>query len=97
MEVTRNNEGFLVNKDEWTREIAVEIAKEEGINELNEQHWKVIKYLQDTYNSTGALPTIRAIKKSGVVSIKEFYALFPGAPLKMASKISGLTKPASCV
>jgi len=97
MVVTRDNDGFMTNKDEWTREIAVEIAAEEGLTELTETHWKVVEYLQEVYSKTGALPTIRAIKKSGVVTIKEFYALFPGAPLKLASKISGLTKPASCV
>jgi tRNA 2-thiouridine synthesizing protein E len=97
MKVSRDNDGFMLNKEEWTREIAVEIASEDGLSELTENHWKVIEYLQETYDKTGALPTIRAIKKSGVVSIKEFYDLFPGAPLKLASKISGLSKPSSCV
>jgi len=97
MTVNRDNEGFMINKDEWSKEIALEIASEEGLSELNDTHWKVIDYLRGVYEKTGSLPTIRAIKKSGVVTIKEFYALFPGAPLKLASKISGLTKPASCV
>ena len=97
MKVNRDNEGFMTNKDEWTKEIAIEIAKDEGLNELNESHWKVVEYLQSVYKKTGTLPSIRAIKKSGVVTVKEFYALFPGAPLKLASKISGLTKPSSCV
>jgi len=97
MTVNRDNEGFMINKDEWNKEIALEIASEEGLTELSDTHWKVIDYLREVYEKTGSLPTIRAIKKSGVVTIKEFYALFPGAPLKLASKISGLTKPASCV
>ncbi|MFZ4477791.1 MAG: TusE/DsrC/DsvC family sulfur relay protein [Saprospiraceae bacterium] len=32
-----------------------------------------------------------------MVDIKEFYALFPVAPLKTASKIAGIPKPASCI
>jgi len=34
IEVQVNEEGFLTNPSEWTKEIAVEIAKEEGIAEL---------------------------------------------------------------
>ncbi|MFK7844139.1 MAG: TusE/DsrC/DsvC family sulfur relay protein [Rhodothermales bacterium] len=31
------------------------------------------------------------------MTIKEFYGLFPGGPLKKASRIAGIPKPASCV
>jgi tRNA 2-thiouridine synthesizing protein E len=31
------------------------------------------------------------------VDIKEFYALFPNAPLKTATKIAGVPKPAGCI
>jgi tRNA 2-thiouridine synthesizing protein E len=41
--------------------------------------------------------TIRKIGKSGVVDIKEFYALFPVGPLKTATKIAGIPKPAGCI
>jgi len=39
-----NDEGFLVNPADWTREMAAELAKEEGIEELTEMHWKVIDF-----------------------------------------------------
>ena len=41
--------------------------------------------------------SVRGIKKSGVVDIKEFYTLFPGGPLKKATRISGVPKPKSCI
>ena len=41
--------------------------------------------------------SIRKIKNSGVVDIKEIYQLFPKGPLKVASKVAGLKKPASCL
>ena len=39
-----NEEGFMTNPAEWTKEMAPEIAKEEGIAELTAAHWKVIDY-----------------------------------------------------
>ena len=39
-----NDEGFMTNPVEWTKEIAVEIAREEGIATLTPAHWKVIDF-----------------------------------------------------
>ena len=40
----RNEEGFMVNPTDWTKEIAVEIAEGEGITELTDAHWKIIDF-----------------------------------------------------
>jgi dissimilatory sulfite reductase related protein len=93
--VTVTDEGYLTVPTQWTKEIAVEIAKEEGIT-LTDKHFAVIDYLRDRVLK-GEVLTIRSIGKSGVVDTKGFYELFPGAPLKEATKISGLAKPVSCV
>ena len=81
--------------NEWSKEVAQAIAEEESI-ELTEDHWPVLEYLQDQFKQDVAL-TIRKVGKSGVVDIKGFYALFPGGPLKKASRIAGIPKPASCI
>lgn len=90
-----NEEGYMVNSGEWSKEIAIEIAKEEGI-ELTDKHFELINYIRDRVAKGEGL-TIRAIGKSGVTDIKGFYQLFPGAPLKKATKIAGVAKPASCI
>ncbi|MEQ9403625.1 MAG: TusE/DsrC/DsvC family sulfur relay protein [Cyclobacteriaceae bacterium] len=90
-----NDQGYLENLDQWTREIAVEIAAEEGI-ELAEKHWEVLEYLQDQYKNEIPI-TIRKVGKSGIVDIKQFYQLFPDGPLKKASRIAGIPKPVSCI
>ncbi|MCF6334265.1 MAG: TusE/DsrC/DsvC family sulfur relay protein [Spirochaetales bacterium] len=92
-----NEEGYLTNPSEWNREIAKEIAKEEGIGELTDGHWKVIEFLQKDYEEKGTMPSLRRVTKAGGVPTKELYALYPGGPLKKSSKIAGLPKPASCV
>lgn len=90
-----NEEGYLTDFAQWNREIGIEIAKEEGI-ELTDEHWKVLTFLQESFNHSEPL-SIRGIGKRGPVSIKQFYELFPAGPLKKASKIAGIPKPSSCI
>ena len=88
-------DGYLSDLSQWNKEIAIELAKQEGI-ELTDKHWEVIDYIQEKYKNDEAL-SIRGIKKSGVINIKEFYDLFPGGPLKISTLIAGIPKPKSCI
>jgi TusE/DsrC/DsvC family sulfur relay protein len=90
-------EGFMTNQAQWTREVAAAIAREEGVAELTPAHWRVIEFMQKEFKETGQAPTIRKLNKTGVVSTKELYNLFPGGPAKKAAKIAGLKKPEGCV
>jgi len=92
-----DEEGFLTDSSQWTREIAAAIAKEEGVAELTPAHWKVIEYMQKEFRENGQVPSIRKLNKSGIISTKELYALFPGGPAKKAAKIAGMKKPEGCV
>jgi TusE/DsrC/DsvC family sulfur relay protein len=90
-------DGFMTDASQWTREIAAAIAKEEGIADLTPAHWKVLEFMQKEFKETGQAPSIRRLNKSGVISTKELYDLFPGGPAKKAAKIAGLKKPEGCV
>jgi TusE/DsrC/DsvC family sulfur relay protein len=90
-------EGFMTDFSLWTREVAAAIAKEEGIAELTPAHWKVIECIQRDFKESGQVPSIRKLNKSGVISTKELYELFPGGPAKKAARISGMKKPEGCV
>jgi tRNA 2-thiouridine synthesizing protein E len=96
-EVEVTEEGFLVNPDDWTKEMAQELAKAEGIEELTDLHWEVIRFMRADFKERGQIPTIRRIKNAGGVPIKEVYRLFPNGPAKKAARISGLGKPEGCV
>ena len=93
VEVTE--EGYLVNKEDWSKEVAADMAKEDGI-ELTDKHYEVLEYLRKE-EATGSTLTIRKVGKSGITDIKGMYQLFPGGPLKLSSKWAGIPKPASCV
>ncbi|MBA4321387.1 MAG: sulfur relay protein DsrC [Odoribacter sp.] len=89
------DEGYFTNPSQWTKEIAAEIANEEKII-LTDQHFAIMEFLRNRFNSGDAL-SIRSINHSGVIDVKTFYQLFPGAPLKKATKIAGIPKPSSCI
>jgi len=91
-----NEEGYLTDFSQWNEDVAKDIAVQEEIGELTDRHWTVIKYLQNQFENEVPL-TIRKVGKSGVTDIKEFYALFPGGPLKKATKIAGIPKPVGCI
>ncbi len=76
-------DGYLTDQSQWNKEIALEIAKQEEI-ELTDKHWEVITWIQEQVKNDVAL-SVRGVKKSGVVDIKQFYALFPGGPLKVST------------
>lgn len=89
------DDGYLTDPSQWDKDVAEGIAKEEGID-LTPKHFEVLEFLRKKQEEGDAL-TIRSVGKSGIVDIKEFYTLFPGGPLKKATKIAGIPKPSSCV
>jgi len=102
LEIVGNNvevddDGYLVDASQWNEEIAKEIAKEEGISELNEDHWKVINFMRKEYEEKGSGPTIRRLTKESGVPTKELYQLFPKGPAKKAARIAGIPKPKGCI
>jgi tRNA 2-thiouridine synthesizing protein E len=96
-EVTVNDEGFFADPGQWREEMAPLIARQEGIAELSERHWQVIKFMRNEYEAKGTGPTVRVLGKTSGVSVKELYQLFPKGPAKEAAKIAGIPKPRGCI
>ncbi len=92
-----NEEGFMTNPAEWDKDIAVELAKEEGIATLTDAHWKVIDFCRAEGKKTGKAPTLRQITSGTGLTTKELFTLYPKGPAKKVARISGLGKPEGCV
>jgi tRNA 2-thiouridine synthesizing protein E len=92
-----NDEGFLTNPAEWDKDLAVELAKEEGIEVLSEAHWKVIDFCRSDGTKTGKAPTLRQITTGTGLTVKDLFTLYPKGPAKKVARISGLGKPEGCV
>jgi dissimilatory sulfite reductase related protein len=96
-QVERTDDGFFVNPDLWTEEMAAELAEAEGIDQLTDQHWTVIRFMRKEYAEKGTGPTVRVLGKTSGVSVKELYQLFPKGPAKIAARIAGIPKPRGCI
>lgn len=94
--VSLNEEGFMTNPDQWTKEIAFELAKQESV-ELTDAHWKIVEFCRQNAATTGKAPTLRQITSGTGISTKDLFALFPKGPAKKVAKIAGLGKPEGCV
>ena len=90
-------EGFLLDPEQWNVTIAAAIASENGVPELTDRHWLVVRFMRDRYLDTGTAPSIRTLGKESGVSIKELYQLFPKGPAKLAARIGGIPKPRGCI
>ncbi|BAF61037.1 MAG: TusE/DsrC/DsvC family sulfur relay protein [Pelotomaculum sp.] len=96
-EIELDEDGFIVNPDDWNEDVARAFASNEGISELTQDHWKVINYLRDYYLQFQVAPMIRKLCKETGFTLKYIYELFPTGPAKGACKLAGLPKPSGCV
>ncbi len=94
--VPLDNEGFLLNRDDWSEEVAIELAEQDEF-EMNEQVMQFIREARSMYDNDGVVPPIRIFAKKQGVSTKELYNIFKKGPMKLICKWGGLPKPTGCV
>jgi tRNA 2-thiouridine synthesizing protein E len=92
-----DEDGFIQDPSAWNEAVAKALAKTEGVDELTEEHWKLVNYLRDYYLEFGIAPMIRKLCKATGFKLKKVYELFPSGPAKGACKVAGLPKPTGCV
>ena len=95
--------GWLENLDEWSEELAVEVAKTEQIPELTEEHWDIIKLAREFFHDEGVVCEPRKFSKlmkskygADRSSQQYIYSLFPTGLIKCANKVAGLPRPKGC-
>jgi len=92
-----DEDGFIDSFENWNRDWVDYVKSTEGIEELTDEHWKVIEVLQDYYKKNGIAPMVRILSKVTGYKLKYIYELFPSGPGKGACKMAGLPKPTGCV
>jgi TusE/DsrC/DsvC family sulfur relay protein len=97
VDVDVNDEGFFTEPDQWTEEMATELAAEEGIDDLTDRHWEVLRFMRAEYDEKGTGPTVRLLGKTSGVPVKELFVLFPKGPAKIAARVAGIPKPRGCI
>ncbi len=95
--------GWLENLDEWSEELAAEIANNEKISTLTDEHWDIIHTAREYFHDNGTVCEPRQFSKimkerfgKDRSSQKYIYSLFPTGLIKCANKIAGLPRPKGC-
>ena len=93
--VMRDGMGNLVELDDWSEEIAVERAKDIGL-ELTPDHMKVIKFLRLHYMDGGNLESAPMLLRDMEERFRDegggrfLYRLFPGGPVTQGLYLAAL-------
>ena len=92
----RDEEGYLVEPDNWTEDLACKLAEEEQI-ELNEEHWIAIRFMRGYFEDHQITPDVRHVmkhlKKTCGAERNRMFQLFPYGYVKQACKIAGMKRP----
>ena len=96
-EILVDQDGFLVDPTVWSEEVAVEMAREQGLEVIGETHWETIRFLREYYFTHGKAPMSRDIKKGTGLSLLEIERLFPGGLKEGARRLAGLPNPRGCM
>jgi tRNA 2-thiouridine synthesizing protein E len=98
-----DEEGFLVDLTNWTKEIAEQMAKDDDV-ELSSEHWDVIDFLREYFEEYQIAPAVRVLTKAIAKKFgkekgnsKYLYSLFPYGPGKQGCRFAGLPKPTGCI
>lgn len=97
--VPTDDEGYLINPDDWNKEISEYLAQSEGI-ELNDEYWKIIMCMRNYFDDRQIAPSTRYITKYiaeelgyGKKARNYLFKIFPYGYVKQACKIAGMRRP----
>ena len=95
-EVVLDGSGFLKNPSMWSEELAEMLAREMGLDKLNEDHWRVLNFIRGYYEQQGRAPLNHEIKSGTGFSMMELESMFPGGMKNGARRLAGLPGRKGC-
>ncbi len=91
-----DDEGYLVDPDQWSDAIAEALARREDIV-LTDMHWVVIRYVRESFAERRIIPDARFVlthlAETQGADRNALFRLFPYGYVKQACKIAGMRKP----
>lgn len=99
-QLERDNEGYLIDPEQWNEAVARELAEEEGL-ELDETYLAVLNFMRRYWAEHQVAPDVRhvvdyLVKEEGFDKKKakaHLFELFPYGYVKQACKVAGMIKP----
>lgn len=91
-----DEEGFLCHVEDWSEDVAEELAEESGVAGLADTQWRVLRFLREYYYDNGRSPLNRRIVEGVGMSLLDLEKLFPGGIRSGAKRLAGLPNPRRC-
>jgi len=98
-----DDDGHLIDPDDWSQSLAVELSRREGLV-LTDAHWWVIDFVRAYHARYGNPPLMRVLigefrnfKNEPELSSRELYRLFSDNPVRQACRLGGYPKPDWCI
>jgi tRNA 2-thiouridine synthesizing protein E len=92
-----DGDGFLTTPELWNEDVAKLFARFDGIAEMNDKHWAIVKLIRHTWEEKAMAPMVRVLCQETGLKLREIYELFPLGPARGACRVAGLPKPDGCV
>lgn len=86
-----DEDGFLTDPSRWSKEVAEQIASQDGLGGLSDEHWAIIRELREHYLEHGALlPPSRAcrVEKLDAQCVANLFR-----DMREAWRVAGLPNP----
>jgi tRNA 2-thiouridine synthesizing protein E len=94
-----DNEGYLLNTEDWSPELAAVIARDENL-ELTDDRLEIVNFVRTHFEERETIPELRTLLKAlrerhgkDKATRKYVYNLFPYGYGQQACKIAGMRKP----
>jgi len=98
-DISRDDEGYLLDPDDWSPQIMQSLASEMDI-ELSDEHIQIIQFIRQRFEENQSVPQARSVLKhmaelwgTDKATRKHLYQLFPYGYGQQACKIAGMRKP----
>lgn len=97
--IPRDNEGYLLNPDDWSEELAEALAFEAEFSLVGE-HREIVWFVREYFELHASVPEARKVLKfmkeqwgAEKATRKYLYKLFPRGYAQQACKVAGMRKP----
>ncbi len=97
--VPTDDEGYLIDPTDWSRELAERMARQENIV-LSDAHWAVLGFMREYYEQRQIAPDARHVirflaeyRGGDGAGRNELFELFPYGYVKQACRIAGMRRP----
>jgi len=87
-----DEDGFLIDSEKWSKDIAEILAQKEVPRGLTGDHWTAVDFMREYYITFGTVPPVRILVRRTELSLRRLKELFPSGLTKGACKIAGIPR-----